>query len=114
MSEIKLRSDPEKLKNIHVLFIHGLGGDADKTWLRRAQNKEAWPLWLLEDIDDINIWSIEYSAPKFKLNDDGMGTVFVNVVVVQTVLLCRLILRCFLFVRVEHHRPNRLPVARVA
>jgi hypothetical protein len=40
--------------------------------------------------------------------------VFVNVVVVQTVLLCRLILRCFLFVRVEHHRPNRLPVARVA
>ncbi len=73
MSEIKLRSDPTKLKNIHVLFIHGLGGDANNTWLGRGKNKEAWPLWLLEDSDDINIWSIEYSAPKFKLNDDGMG-----------------------------------------
>jgi len=73
MSEIKLRSDRAKIKNIHVMFIHGLGGDADNTWLGRAENKEAWPLWLLEDSDDINIWSIEYSAPKFKLNNDGMG-----------------------------------------
>jgi len=73
MSEIKLRTDPTKLKNKHVMFIHGLGGDANNTWLERGSKKQAWPLWLLEDNDDINIWSIEYSAPKFKFNDDGMG-----------------------------------------
>jgi pimeloyl-ACP methyl ester carboxylesterase len=73
MSEIKLLSDPAKLKNTHVMFIHGLGGDATKTWSERGQNKEAWPQWLLEDTNDINIWSIGYSAPKFTFNDDGMG-----------------------------------------
>jgi len=73
MSEIKLRSDPTKLKNMHVLFIHGLGGDADNTWLKRDSQDQSWPLWLLEDSDDINIWSIEYSAPKFKFNNSGMG-----------------------------------------
>lgn len=73
MSEIKLRSDPAKLKNIHVLFIHGLGGDADNTWLERDSKEQSWPLWLLEDSDELNIWSIEYSAPKFKFNNSGMG-----------------------------------------
>jgi pimeloyl-ACP methyl ester carboxylesterase len=73
MSEIKLRSDPTKLKNMHVLFIHGLGGDADNTWLQRDSKEQSWPLWLLEDSDDLNIWSIEYSAPKLKFNNSGMG-----------------------------------------
>ena len=73
MSEIKLRSDPAKLKNIHVLFIHGLGGDAVNTWLERDSKEKSWPLWLLEDSDALNIWSIEYSAPKFKFNNSGMG-----------------------------------------
>lgn len=73
MSKIKLRSDPTKLKNMHVLFIHGLGGDADNTWLKRDSKEQSWPLWLLEDSDDLNIWSIEYSAPKLKFNNSGMG-----------------------------------------
>lgn len=73
MSEIKLRSDPTKLKNIHVLFIHGLDGDADNTWLERGSKEHSWPLWLLEDSDELNIWSIEYSAPKFTFNNSGMG-----------------------------------------
>tara|TARA_R110001583_G_scaffold61445_3_gene181547 strand:+ start:3392 stop:7150 length:3759 start_codon:yes stop_codon:yes gene_type:complete len=73
VAKIKLRSDPNKLKNIHVLFIHGLGGDADNTWLQRDSKEQSWPLWLLEDSDDLNIWSIEYSAPKLKFNNSGMG-----------------------------------------
>jgi pimeloyl-ACP methyl ester carboxylesterase len=73
MSEIKLRSDPTKLKNMHVLFIHGLGGDADNTWLKRGSKDLSWPLWLLGDSEDLNIWSIEYLAPKLQFNNSGMG-----------------------------------------
>ncbi len=73
MSKIELRSDSTKLKPIHVLFIHGLGGDADNTWVERGSKEQLWPLWLLEDSDDLNIWTVEYSAPKLKFNGSGMG-----------------------------------------
>lgn len=82
MSKIKLLSDSAKLKDVHVVFVHGLGGDADKTWLSSGikkegswfgKKKETWPLWLLDDSEDLNIWSIEYSAPKVSFSNDGMG-----------------------------------------
>lgn len=75
MAEIKLLSVRSKLASKHVIFIHGLGGDPDKTWLSSDEKKEAWPLWLSEENEDINIWSIGYSAPKLTLTDKGMGLI---------------------------------------
>ena len=40
MAEIKLLSVRSKLASKHVIFIHGLGGDPDKTWLSSDKKKK--------------------------------------------------------------------------
>ncbi|QFI38802.1 hypothetical protein FR932_13545 [Moritella marina ATCC 15381] len=100
MAKIKLLSDSKKLANKHVIFVHGLGGDSDKTWLSRSAQKEAWPLWLIEDNEELNIWSIGYSAPKLKLTDGGMGlidlasNIFERIIVTKELLEGELIFIC--------------------
>ncbi|WP_077338806.1 esterase/lipase family protein [Pseudocolwellia agarivorans] len=73
MAKIVLRSDSDEIKDIHVIFLHGLGGDANGTWLKKGSKDEAWPIWLAEDNCDLNIWTVEYDAPKLKFNSSGMG-----------------------------------------
>lgn len=53
--------------------MHGLGGNADNTWLDSNTKQDAWPMWLLEDCYDLNIWTVEYDAPKLAINSAGMG-----------------------------------------
>jgi len=73
VAKIKLHTDPNNIKNTHVIFLHGLGGNSDCTWLDRDSKTIAWPMWLAEDCDYLNIWSVEYKAPKFTFSGDGMG-----------------------------------------
>ncbi|MBU77613.1 MAG: hypothetical protein CMK63_11520 [Pseudoalteromonadaceae bacterium] len=73
MAKIVLRSNHNEIKDVHVIFMHGLGGNAESTWLDRNTKQKAWPLWLMEDCDDLNIWTVEYDAPKLKFNSSGMG-----------------------------------------
>ncbi|WP_045481934.1 esterase/lipase family protein [Vibrio owensii] len=73
MAKIVLRTDSNEIKDIHVIFLHGLGGDANGTWLKKGSKDEAWPIWLAEDNGDLNIWTVEYDAPKLKFDSSGMG-----------------------------------------
>ena len=45
-----------------VVFIHGLGGDAYKTWSNGKDHKKSWPFWLGEAFPDVGVWSVEYAA----------------------------------------------------
>lgn len=51
--------DPEA---IHVVFIHGLGGDARSTWMHNPRdNATLWPRWVGEDVG-CNVWVAGYGA----------------------------------------------------
>ena len=63
----------DSLSRKHVLFIHGLGGDAETTWQSNNSKKIFWPKWLSEDLEGICIWSIGYEARMFSVRDSGMG-----------------------------------------
>ncbi|EGR2722793.1 hypothetical protein DUG83_15060 [Vibrio parahaemolyticus] len=72
MADLRLMSG-DSLARKHVVFIHGLGGNAETTWQSRDSEKVFWPKWLHEDIEDVCIWSIGYEAPKLTVRDSGMG-----------------------------------------
>ena len=45
---------------VDVVFLHGLGGDAQKTWT--GDGWPGWLGWLGEDLPDVAIWTVGYSA----------------------------------------------------
>lgn len=48
----------------HIIFLHGLGGHAYKTWQSsNVNNSTFWPVWLADEIADVAIWTVSYSAP---------------------------------------------------
>lgn len=49
-------------RDLDVLFIHGLGGDAFSTWQYRNNDKYFWPKGLTSDFPNIGIWTISYGA----------------------------------------------------
>ncbi|MEL4379628.1 hypothetical protein AYI82_05195 [Shewanella algae] len=72
MADLRLMSG-DSLARKHVVFIHGLGGNAETTWQSNSSEKVFWPKWLHEDIEDTCIWSIGYEAPKLTIRESGMG-----------------------------------------
>lgn len=72
MADLRLMSG-DSLARKHVVFIHGLGGNAETTWQSSDSEKVFWPKWLHDDIEDVCIWSIGYEAPKLTVRDSGMG-----------------------------------------
>ncbi|WP_217520172.1 esterase/lipase family protein [Vibrio metschnikovii] len=63
MAELHLMSRYDGDIKTHVVFIHGLGGNHEKTWLSSTPDKGFWPNWLSEEIDNIAIWSVGYLNP---------------------------------------------------
>lgn len=57
---------------MHVVFVHGLRGDKERTW--RASGKEAvfWPRWLEADLPGVAVWSIGYTAPATRWGGSAM------------------------------------------
>ena len=47
---------------LHVIFVHGLGGEARTTWMSNSGDPATlWPVWLGEDIG-CNVWVAGYNA----------------------------------------------------
>ncbi|OYU50502.1 MAG: hypothetical protein CFE31_02840 [Rhizobiales bacterium PAR1] len=58
----------------HVIFIHGLNGDIEKTWLSGTNSvSEFWPYWLDEELSNVAVWSVGYPAAPIKLRGDSMA-----------------------------------------
>ena len=67
MSELgltKVGECTEQPVELEILFFHGLGGDAEKSWGGPGQ-PGFWPAWLLDDLKGVAIYSLGYIAPKF-------------------------------------------------
>jgi hypothetical protein len=45
-----------------VIFVHGLAGDGQTTWQVEGDVSTFWPLWLSDQIININVWSLTYPA----------------------------------------------------
>lgn len=60
MTEVVPVQTPEGA-GLDVVFIHGVDGDARKTWCGKDPSS-FWPLWLAEDIEDVAVWSVRYDA----------------------------------------------------
>ena len=52
--------DP-KATSVDVLFVHGLSGDAHKTWTD-SRGTGHWPSWLCEDIGNRSVYTLGYPA----------------------------------------------------
>lgn len=52
--------NPDRIAD--VVFVHGLDGDAFRTWQATDAPKTFWPRWLGEDFPAIGIWSLGYAV----------------------------------------------------
>ncbi|MFN0067768.1 MAG: AAA family ATPase [Limisphaerales bacterium] len=50
-----------------VLFLHGLGGHAFKTWRHGEGDDTSWPHWLGQDAPEAGVWSLGYAASPTRL-----------------------------------------------
>jgi hypothetical protein len=59
LTQIHTASAPDA---IHVIFVHGLGGEARSTWMHNPKDDKAlWPKWIGEDIG-CHVWVAGYAA----------------------------------------------------
>ena len=91
MAEVGIEKIEGRAENprLNVVFVHGLGGDARKTWLyeqRRAESRFRlklfrgavkqeietkscfWPEWLAEDMSGLAVYSLDYPADRMGWN----------------------------------------------
>lgn len=57
---------------LHVVFVHGLGGDARSTWMHNPKDHTTlWPTWIGEEVG-CNIWVAGYGAALSGWTDAAM------------------------------------------
>lgn len=67
MSQLhKIRGCDNADRKLDVVFVHGLGGDAFKTWQHGEDDSTSWPHWVGEEFPDIGVWTLEYAASPWK------------------------------------------------
>ncbi len=72
MSELKCIYGQEKDQGLILIFVHGLDGDLEKTWMSDPNNKATfWPNWLAEDCD-CTAWTLGYDASLSGWKDSAM------------------------------------------
>ena len=60
MSELHRISGQENgAAKADVLFIHGLGGDALKTWRHGKDESTSWPHWVANEFPHVAVWSLD-------------------------------------------------------
>ena len=59
-------------KTANVIFFHGLGGDAKKTWEATKDDASLWPAWLAQDIEGLAVYSVGYEASVSGWNGSAM------------------------------------------
>jgi pimeloyl-ACP methyl ester carboxylesterase len=82
-SEIRTSDDVEGIfrivgcanadREMDVVFVHGLGGDAKQTWHPNGKPMDFWPKWIGEELPQIGVWSIDYEAAKTKWTGDALA-----------------------------------------
>lgn len=45
---------------VHVIFVHGLGGHRSRTWTNK--NDQFWPGWLENSVPTARVWTYGYNA----------------------------------------------------
>lgn len=57
---------------LHVIFVHGLGGEAQSTWMHNpADHTTLWPTWIGEDVG-CHVWVAGYGAALSGWTDAAM------------------------------------------
>jgi len=69
---IPIAGTENSTRELDILFIHGLGGDAFSTWQYENNNKYFWPKALSSDFPNIGIWTIGYGATASEWIEDVM------------------------------------------
>jgi pimeloyl-ACP methyl ester carboxylesterase len=59
-------------KTANAIFLHGLGGDAKKTWEATKDEASLWPAWLAQDIESLAVYSVGYEASVSGWNGSAM------------------------------------------
>ena len=86
MAELISLATPRGSAKRHVIFVHGLDGDPNKTWLSQRTStekenawpkwlprfgakrepkpveSELWPTWLAADIGEVAVWTVRGGA----------------------------------------------------
>jgi len=60
-------------REMDVVFVHGLGGDAKQTWHPKAKPLDFWPKWIGEQLPHVGVWSLDYEAAKTKWTGDALA-----------------------------------------
>jgi hypothetical protein len=69
LTQIHTAHEPEAL---HVIFVHGLGGEARSTWMHNpADHTTLWPNWIGEDVG-CHVWVAGYGAALSGWTDAAM------------------------------------------
>lgn len=69
LTQVHAASKPDAL---NIVFVHGLGGDARKTWMHNPKDHTTlWPIWVGEDVE-CNAWVVGYGAALSGWTDAAM------------------------------------------